>query len=116
MDAPHLLMVAAGVALAAWNTWQRLGRSNAARIWAKSEPPARAERKVLVVWPLLALVLLGAGLTGLLPTGSALSAVLFVVLAVALLVALAYILAPLPVPDALRPAWVAGFRRRRARG
>lgn len=97
------LVAALGVALGAWNTWQRLGRSSRARAWSRDPSPGTA-RNVLVRWPLLALACVASALVGL-DAGSAATGAGVVVMLGALLVALAYVLLPLPVPEAVKPRW-----------
>lgn len=101
----HVLMLLGGLALAAVNTWQRLGRSPAARRWARGTHPDFAQRNVLVLWPSLAVTLLGgAGL------GAAQrwdwTAWVFVVLVLAGLVTwLVFAALPVPVPRVVQPRW-----------
>jgi len=100
-----LLMLLSSAALAAFNTWQRLGRTPAARRWARGTHRDFAQRNVLVLWPSLAVALLGGALLGAadaadLPTWPGV-----VLLAAGLLTWLAYAVLPLPVPTAVQPRW-----------
>ena len=112
MDITHLLVLLAGVALAAWNTWQHLGRSEAARSWADSVQGGLKVRSVLVIRPMLVIVLVAAALVG--PTSDADGTRLWVSgpMVLALLVAVGYMVLPLPVPAWAQPRW---FRERRSR-
>ena len=101
----YLLMLLGSLALAAFNTWQRLGRTPAARRWARGTHRDFAQRNVLVLWPSLAVALLGGALLGAadaadLPTWPGV-----VLLAAGLLTWLAYAVLPLPVPTAVQPRW-----------
>jgi hypothetical protein len=101
----YLFMLLAGLLLAAWNTWQHLGRSPAARSWSRSIKGSIGVRSVLVVRPLIALVLvLGAG-TGLTEPDSGATVALGLGIAVALVALLAYLVLPLPVPRFAQPSW-----------
>ena len=101
----YLLMLFGSLALAAFNAWQRLGRTPAARRWARGTHRDFAQRNVLVLWPALAVALLGGTLLGAadaagLPTWPGV-----VLLAAGLLTWLAYAVLPLPVPTAVQPRW-----------
>lgn len=101
----HVLMLLGGLALATVNAWQRLGRTPAARRWARGTHRDFGQRNVLVLWPALAVVLVGGALLGAterldLPAWPG------VVLVVAgLLTWLSYAALPLPVPAAVQPQW-----------
>lgn len=104
----YLLMLLGSLALAAFNTWQRLGRTPAARRWARGTHRDFAQRNVLVLWPSLALALLGGAVVGAadaadLPTWPGV-----VLLAAGLLTWLAYAVLPLPVPTTVQPRWYRG--------
>ncbi len=101
----YLLMLLGGLALAGFNTWQRLGRTPAARRWARGTHRDFAQRNVLVLWPALAVALVGGALLG---AAERLDAPAWpgVVLVVAgLLTWLAYAALPLPVPSLVQPRW-----------
>ncbi len=104
----YVLMLVAGLALAAWNVWQHLGRSPAARRWARSVGRSLTVRSVLVVRPLIAVVLVLGAATGVTSDDSGATVVLGLGLAVALVLLLAYLVLPLPVPGFAQPSW---FRR-----
>lgn len=100
-----VLMLVGGLALAAVNTWQRLGRSRSARRWTRGMHRDFAHRNVLVLWPLLAVaLLLGAGLGAAqrlqAPT---LPFALLLLLTLAAWVAFAAL--PIPVPSFVQPRW-----------
>lgn len=109
-----LLMLAGAVALAAVNTWQRRGQTPRARQWARGTHRDFAQRNVLVLWPALAVALLGGALVGGaerldLPAWPGV-----VLVGVGLLTWLAYAVLPLPVPSVVQPRWYreqAGTRR-----
>ena len=101
----YLLMLVGGLALAAWNTWQHLGRSPAARAWARSTKGSWAVRSVLVVRPLIAVVLVFGALTGWVSADSGLYIVLGLGMGVALIALLAFLVLPLPVPRFAQPSW-----------
>lgn len=100
-----VLMIAAGVALAALNTWQRLGRSRRARAWSTGLRKEETSRKVLVLWPLIALALVAGGLTGLLSDSLGATVLPVLLLLAALLLWFAYLMLPLPVPRIVQPRW-----------
>jgi hypothetical protein len=112
-------MLLGGLALASFNTWQRLGRSDAARRWARGTHRDFAQRNVLVLWPALAVALLGGALLGVaerqdLPTWPGV-----LLVAVGLVTWLAFAALPLPVPAVVQPRWYreqVGARGRSARG
>ncbi|KQV65751.1 hypothetical protein ASC64_12630 [Nocardioides sp. Root122] len=114
----YVLMLLGGLALASFNTWQRLGRSAAARRWARGTHRDFAQRNVLVLWPALAVALLGGALLGAaerldLPTWPGV-----LLVALGLVTWLAFAALPLPVPAAVQPRWYreqVGPRRRSAR-
>lgn len=101
----YVLMLLGGLALATVNAWQRRGRTPRARQWARGPYRDFAQRNVLVLWPALAVALVGGALLGAterldLPAWPG------VVLVVAgLLTWLAYAALPLPVPTAVQPRW-----------
>ncbi|MDT0184491.1 hypothetical protein Q9S36_30310 [Microbacterium sp. ARD31] len=109
----YLLMLVGALALVAVNLWQRRGQTSRARQWARGPYRDFAQRNVLVLWPALAVALVGGALIGAaerldLPTWPG------VVLALAgLLTWLAYAVLPLPVPAAVQPRW---YREQVARG
>lgn len=103
--AAALVMLVLGAGLAAWNTWQRLGRSPAARRWARGPQPEAVRRKVLVVWPLAAVaLLLGAAVVATEDAGAASVATVLPFLVVLALL-LAYLVLPVPVPGFVEPRW-----------
>lgn len=99
-----ILMVAAGVLLAAWVTWQRLGRTSAARGWTRGLNGDWKRRSVLVVRPLIAAFLVLGGLATLLADTPA-AVPLGLATGVVLLLLSAYLILPLPIPRAVQPAW-----------
>jgi hypothetical protein len=101
----HLLMLLAGAALAALNTWQRLGRSPAARRWARGTHRDFAQRNVLVLWPSLAVTLLGGAGLGAAERLDAPTWPFVVPVVVGLLTWLTFAALPLPVPSAVQPRW-----------
>lgn len=105
MDAIHLLMIAGGLALATWNTRQRLGRTRGARAWSRSVQGSLHERAVLVVHPLLVVVLVCGGLTPLAEGSTAGTVALAAPVAAALVLLLGYLVLPLRVPRFVQPAW-----------
>lgn len=106
MDLTHVLVLLAGVVLAVWNTWERLGRSPAARRWGRSMQGELKVRSVLVIRPLLAVVLICAGLLEVTAPGPGDTALWVTVpMAISLLVAFAYMVAPLPIPGWVKPRW-----------
>jgi hypothetical protein len=106
----YVLMLVGGLALAAWNTRQRLGRTPGARAWSRSAHGSMHERAVLVVHPLIAVVLVLGGLTPLADGSTGATVALAVPVALALALLLAYLVLPLPVPRSVQPRW---FRRGR---
>ena len=98
-----VFVVALGLAIAAGNTWQRLGRTRRARAWSHSLNPDD-QRNVLVSWPLAALACVLGGVVGLAPEGPVTYAAVPPFL-LSLLGFLAYVLLPLPVPQVLQPRW-----------
>ncbi len=113
-----VLMLLAGLGLAGWNAWQRLGRTPAARAWAGSLQGDWKRRSVLVVRPLLAVVLvLGAvvawhddpGGSG----GGGLAVALGLAIGLCLALLAAYLVLPIPVPGFVQPRW---FREQSRRG
>ena len=101
----HVLMLLAGVALAAFNTWQRLGRSPAARRWARGTHRDFAQRNVLVLWPALALALLGGAGLGAATRLEAPTWPFVLLLVVGLLAWFAFAALPLPGPRVVQPRW-----------
>ncbi|MCW2845769.1 MAG: hypothetical protein JWN22_3685 [Nocardioides sp.] len=99
-----VVMVLGGLALLAWNTRQRLGRSRSARAWAGPRTTSFARRNVLVLWPLIGVALLLAGAL-VLARGSSAATPLGLLLLAALALWLAYAVLPLPVPGWLEPRW-----------
>lgn len=110
----YLVALVVGLLAAGVNVWQRLGRSNAARGWARGMTRSLAERRVLVLWPTFAIAMLAAGGLGL-ADGSAFATLCGLVMIVALLVFIAYAVLPLPVPRFAMPRWYAAERANRAR-
>jgi hypothetical protein len=101
----YLLMLLGAVALAAVNVWQRRGQTSRARQWARGPYRDFAQRNVLVLWPALAVALVGGALLGAaerldLPTWPGV-----VLLGAGLLTWLAYAVLPLPVRSAGQPRW-----------
>lgn len=101
----YLLMLLGAVALAAVNVWQRRGQTSRARQWARGPYRDFAQRNVLVLWPALAIALLGGALIGAaehldLPTWPGV-----LLAAVGLVAWLAYAALPLPVPSLVQPRW-----------
>jgi hypothetical protein len=128
MFAATVLMLLAGLALAAWNTWQHLGRSPAARSWAEAVQGELKVRSVLVVRPLIAAVLVLGALATMTSSStsssvsstdgssaSAVTAVLGVLVLLALVAALAWMVLPLPVPRWAQPRWFRDRSQRRGR-
>lgn len=95
--------IVVGLALAAGNTWQRLGRTRRARAWSHSINPDD-HRSVLVLWPLFSVGCLLGAVVGLAPEGPVVNvaAPLFLLSLVTLL---AFFFFPLPVPRFLQPRW-----------
>src|SRR5687768_15347834 len=98
-------MLLAGLALAAWNTWQHLGRSPSSRSWADDRRRDVTERNVLVLWPLISIALLLGAALGLTEGSTAATVAVGLPFGAALLLWLAYAVAPLPVPQAVKPRW-----------
>ncbi|WP_435744545.1 hypothetical protein [Nocardioides sp. SYSU DS0663] len=105
MSAANVTMLVVGVLLAAWTTRQHLGRSRRARAWGRAGARSVAERTNLVVHPLLAalLILAGLGNDQVEPAGA--GAIFWAGVALCLLLLGAYIILPLPIPDAVKPRW-----------
>jgi hypothetical protein len=101
----HFFMLLAGLVLAAWNTWQRLGRSSAARGWARGMRRQFVERNVLVLYPLLACALLLGAALGVAEGSTGATVAVGLPLAATLLLWLAYAVLPLPVPGFVKPRW-----------
>ncbi|MEP9363998.1 hypothetical protein ABLE68_13600 [Nocardioides sp. CN2-186] len=101
----YVLMLVGGLALAAWNTWQHLGRSPAARSWARSVKGSWGVRSVLVVRPLIAVVLVLGAVTGWMSADSGAYVVLGLAIGVSLVALLAFLVLPLPVPRFAQPSW-----------
>lgn len=98
-------MTLGGLALAAWNTWQRLGRSAAARSWARDTHRDFAQRNVLVTWPLMAATLLLGGVLGAVDAGGGATLLPGLLLLLSLALWLAFAVLPLPVPRFVQPRW-----------
>lgn len=98
-----VLVMALGLAIAAGNTWQRLGRTRRARSWSHSLNPDD-QRNVLVSWPLCALACVLGAVVGLAPEGPVAYAAVPPFL-LSMLGFLAYALFPLPVPHFVQPRW-----------
>lgn len=103
-----------GLGVAAWNTWQRLGRSRRARAWSRSQRPD-VPRHVLVMWPLFALACLLGPAVAVAPDGAPVS-IAVVLLLLSLLTYLAYFMLPLPIPRFVQPRWYAAQQRETSRG
>lgn len=102
----YIGMLLGGLALLGWNTWQRLGRSRAARSWVDDGKGRFAERNTLVLWPLLGVALLLAAALGPAQDSSGPASVVFGLLFLAvLLLWFGYLMLPLPVPRWAQPAW-----------
>jgi hypothetical protein len=101
----HVLMLLGGLALASFNAWQRLGRSSAARRWARGTHRDFAQRNVLVLWPAIAVALVGGALIGATERLDLPSWPGVLLLAVGLVTWLAYAVLPLPVPTLVQPRW-----------
>jgi hypothetical protein len=101
----YVLMLLGGLALAAVNTWQRLGRSPRARRWARGTHRDFAQRNVLVLWPALAVALVGGALLGAAEQLDLPSWPAVVLVVVGLLTWFAYAALPLPVPALVQPLW-----------
>lgn len=101
----YLLMLLGGLALAAFNTWQRLGRTPAARRWARGTHRDFGQRNVLVLWPALAVALVGGACVGAAEHLGTPAWPGVVLLAAGLLTWLAYAALPLPVPTSVQPQW-----------
>lgn len=115
MNLGHLLMALAAVALAAWNTWQHLGRTPASRSWTSSVQGDLARRSVLIVRPLLVVVLLSGATTGLIGSSTAGMFAVAVPAVSALVALMAYLVLPLPIPAWAEPGWARGTTGRGAR-
>lgn len=100
-----LLMLLGAVALATVNTWQRRGQTPRARQWARGPYRDFAQRNVLVLWPALAVALLGGALVGGAERLDLPSWPGVVLVAVGLMTWLAYAVLPLPVPALVQPRW-----------
>ena len=101
----HVLMLLGGLGLIAVNVWQRLGRSSRARQWSNGPHRDFAQRNVLVLWPALAVALVGGSTLGAaelldLPTWPG-----AVLVAAGLSTWIAYAVLPLPMPSAVQPQW-----------
>lgn len=99
-----LLMLLAGLALAAWNLWQRRGRTPAARAWARGVQGDWTRRSVLVVRPLIALVLVLGAVVAWRDDGP-LVVGLGAAIGGCLLLLGAFLVLPIPVPTFLQPGW-----------
>ncbi|MCY7402426.1 MAG: hypothetical protein LH477_15990 [Nocardioides sp.] len=100
-----MLMLLGGLGLLAVNVWQRRGRTGRARQWARGPYRDFAQRNVLVLWPALAVALLGGAMLGAaqgldLPTWPGV-----VMVAVGLLAWVLFAVLPLPVPTMAQPQW-----------
>lgn len=116
-----IIMIVVGVALAAVNTWQHLGRGTAARQWSATDKyyganihQIRADRAVLVVMPAGATFFVAVGVYLLLPEDVFLlqsspwepvACLAGLLMLASLVFALPYLLFPLPVPRWLKPRW-----------
>ena len=110
----YLIMLLAGLALAGVNTWQRLGRSPAARAWARGHRDF-GQRNVLVLWPLIAGALLIGAAIGAAQGNDAATVPLSLLLLLTLGAWLAFAALPLRVPTFLQPRWFReGSAQRRA--
>ncbi|MBL0749816.1 hypothetical protein [Nocardioides baculatus] len=109
----YVLMLLGGLALAGFNAWQRLGRTPDARRWARGTHRDFAQRNVLILWPALAVALVGGSLVGGAEAADLPAWPGVVLLAVGLLTWLAWAALPLPVPAAFQPRW---YRERSPRG
>lgn len=101
----HVFMLVGGLAVTAVNAWQRLGRSPAARRWARGTHPDFAQRNVLVLWPSLAVALLGGAGLGASERWGAPTWPTALLVAAGLLAWVAFAALPLPVPTFLKPGW-----------
>lgn len=101
----YLLMLLGALALTAVNVWQRRGHTSRARQWARGPYRDFAQRNVLVLWPALAVALVGGALLGATERLDLPSWPGVVLLAVGLLTWLAYAALPLPVPSLVQPRW-----------
>lgn len=101
----HVLMLLAGLALAAVNAWQRLGRSPQARRWARGTHRDFAQRSVLVLWPLLAAALLLGAALGAIRGGAGPAVPVALLLVLTLATWFAFAALPLPVPAFVQPRW-----------
>jgi hypothetical protein len=110
----HAFMLLGGLALLGWNTWQRMGRSPAARSWVNDGSGDFAERRTLALWPLLGLALLLAA--GLGPARDSTTAAVAIGLpfALVMLLWLAYLMLPIPVPSWALPPWYRQLGARRS--
>lgn len=108
-----ILMLAIGLAMAAANTWQRLGRSSAARRWARGTHPDFAQRNVLILWPSVAVALVAGASLGAVQRLDAPTWPAVLPLVLALGVFLVYAVLPLRVPSLLQPRW---YREQPGRG
>lgn len=101
----YVLMLLGGLALGAFNAWQRLGRTPAARRWARGTHRDFAQRNVLVLWPALAVTLVGGALVGATERLDAPSWPGVLLVVAGLLTWLAFAALPLPVPALVQPRW-----------
>lgn len=115
MDPIHVLMLVGGLALAAWNIWQHLGRTPAARRWTSTVQGDLTRRSVLVVRPLVALVLVLGSLTAFTTESTGANVAVAAPIALALVVLLAYLVLPLPIPRFVQPRWYRDGGRRPTR-
>jgi hypothetical protein len=112
----YLLMLLGAVALAAVNVWQRRGQTSRARQWARGPYRDFAQRNVLVLWPALAVALVGASLLGATERLDLPSWPGVVLVAGGLVTWLAYAVLPLPVPSFVQPRWYREQVRTAGRG
>ncbi len=113
MNWQHAVLLLLGAVLAGWNTWQRLGRTSAARAWASSNRPWFTSRSVLVIRPLMALALLAGAATGPAARSDAATIALGLLVLAFLVVLLAFLVFPLPIPTLAQPRWYRRSHERR---
>lgn len=105
MPVANVLMLVAGLALAAWTTYQHLGRTRGAREWSRGGPGTMTEKSTLVVHPLLAAICVLGGIGNDVVEPAGLGALLWGAVAACLLVLGVFILLPISVPDFVKPRW-----------
>ncbi|MBD8869723.1 hypothetical protein [Nocardioides donggukensis] len=98
------LMIVGGLVLLAHNLWQRRGASASARRWTSSYQGHLKHRSVLLVRPLVAVVVLAAGVVAA-GVPSYVAQVLAVLVVLSLILLVACLILPAPIPRWVQPAW-----------